>query len=235
MQADTIIPKTGDIQGWDRYAYVNNSPLKYSDPTGHYICGGEDCSLRMPTLPITPVLPQDPRRPTLDITQKPFPSNEVYINENKSISFGPPGYNYPDVPNPGLTFVGGVNFSGTNPYHTGYYTGGIEGINLPDGTYATYTYGGEGNAVGVGGSITSYGGIFINVNTPNDYFGISASVGLTASCGDVGISMAYVWNSENPPLYPGNVQRIIIGWAPGAQLSVWKSLTNYQRVYFNFK
>jgi RHS repeat-associated protein len=54
LQADTIVPKAGDVQAWDRYAYVNNSPLKYSDPTGHYICWGEDCSLRMTTLPITP-------------------------------------------------------------------------------------------------------------------------------------------------------------------------------------
>jgi RHS repeat-associated protein len=33
VQADTIIPN--GIQGYDRYAYVQNSPLKYTDPTGH--------------------------------------------------------------------------------------------------------------------------------------------------------------------------------------------------------
>ncbi|MDW8332492.1 MAG: RHS repeat-associated core domain-containing protein [Cyclobacteriaceae bacterium] len=32
-QADTIVP--GGVQGLDRYAYVNNSPLNYIDPTGH--------------------------------------------------------------------------------------------------------------------------------------------------------------------------------------------------------
>jgi len=32
-QADTIIPNS--IQGLDRYAYVNNSPLNYVDPSGH--------------------------------------------------------------------------------------------------------------------------------------------------------------------------------------------------------
>jgi len=37
-QADTIIP--GGAQGLDRYAYVNNSPLKYIDPSGHdSVCG----------------------------------------------------------------------------------------------------------------------------------------------------------------------------------------------------
>jgi len=32
-QADTIIP--GGVQGLDRYAYVNNSPMNYTDPSGH--------------------------------------------------------------------------------------------------------------------------------------------------------------------------------------------------------
>ncbi|MFZ5821554.1 MAG: RHS repeat-associated core domain-containing protein, partial [Chloroflexota bacterium] len=33
-QADTIVP--GGVQGLDRYAYVNNSPVYYIDPTGHF-------------------------------------------------------------------------------------------------------------------------------------------------------------------------------------------------------
>ncbi|MBI5825230.1 MAG: RHS repeat-associated core domain-containing protein [Chloroflexi bacterium] len=31
--ADTIVP--GGVQGYDRYAYVNNSPVNYTDPSGH--------------------------------------------------------------------------------------------------------------------------------------------------------------------------------------------------------
>ena len=38
-QADTIVP--GGFQGLDRYAYVNNSPVKYTDPSGHSpFCNG---------------------------------------------------------------------------------------------------------------------------------------------------------------------------------------------------
>jgi RHS repeat-associated protein len=47
-QPDTIIPEQSQgTQAWDRYAFVNNNPLRYTDPTGHKgecvsdtICGG---------------------------------------------------------------------------------------------------------------------------------------------------------------------------------------------------
>jgi len=35
-QADTIIPGAGKPLALDRYAYVANNPLKYTDPSGHY-------------------------------------------------------------------------------------------------------------------------------------------------------------------------------------------------------
>ncbi|GER79659.1 conserved hypothetical protein [Candidatus Denitrolinea symbiosum] len=46
VSADTIVP--GGVQGLDRYAYVNNSPVNYVDPSGHVVCtddgycGGEN-------------------------------------------------------------------------------------------------------------------------------------------------------------------------------------------------
>jgi RHS repeat-associated protein len=41
-QPDTIVPtSTQGTQAWDRYAFVNNNPVRYNDPTGHYVAG--DC------------------------------------------------------------------------------------------------------------------------------------------------------------------------------------------------
>ncbi|MGB0383565.1 MAG: RHS repeat-associated core domain-containing protein [Ardenticatenaceae bacterium] len=36
IQADTIVPSPGNPQSLNRYSYVYNNPLKYTDPTGHY-------------------------------------------------------------------------------------------------------------------------------------------------------------------------------------------------------
>ncbi len=37
-QPDSIIPQPGNPQSLNRYSYVLNSPLKFTDPTGHVFC-----------------------------------------------------------------------------------------------------------------------------------------------------------------------------------------------------
>lgn len=37
-QADIVVPESQGVQAFDRYAYVNNSPINYTDPSGHEIC-----------------------------------------------------------------------------------------------------------------------------------------------------------------------------------------------------
>jgi RHS repeat-associated protein len=37
IQADSIIPSPGNPQNWDRYSYARNNPVRYNDPTGHYV------------------------------------------------------------------------------------------------------------------------------------------------------------------------------------------------------
>jgi RHS repeat-associated protein len=35
IQADTIVPEPGSAKSYDRYSYVNNNPVRYTDPSGH--------------------------------------------------------------------------------------------------------------------------------------------------------------------------------------------------------
>jgi RHS repeat-associated protein len=37
ISADSIVPEPGNPQAWNRYSYVYNNPLKYTDPSGHGI------------------------------------------------------------------------------------------------------------------------------------------------------------------------------------------------------
>lgn len=89
-------------------------------------------------------------------------------------------------------------------------------------TRATYTYAGNGNAVGAGASGTAYFGLAVNVQSPEDYEGVSSSMGLTISVLD-GLTISYFWNGDYAPFTPGTVQGIQVGYAPGAQLSGWWS------------
>lgn len=47
-QPDTIIPNLGNPQSLNRYSYVGNNPIRYTDPTGHFSCEDPDGECKPP-------------------------------------------------------------------------------------------------------------------------------------------------------------------------------------------
>jgi RHS repeat-associated protein len=56
-QPDSLIPEQSQgAQAWDRYAYVNNNPLRYNDPNGHSV----DCGIGEPNCRAGKYVPPPP-------------------------------------------------------------------------------------------------------------------------------------------------------------------------------
>lgn len=58
LSADTIVPGAGNPQNLNRFSYVRNNPLRYTDPTGHGVdCGiGTNCVTKPGTMGVAPNL-----------------------------------------------------------------------------------------------------------------------------------------------------------------------------------
>ncbi|OQA22086.1 MAG: Peptidase family M23 [Chloroflexi bacterium ADurb.Bin360] len=74
LQADTVIPDPANPQSFNRYSYVLNSPLKYTDPSGHKACLDTDCTQFENTVAF---MKESPRSPSPHFTRLPLePTNE---------------------------------------------------------------------------------------------------------------------------------------------------------------
>jgi hypothetical protein len=45
IQPDTVIPNLSNLQSLNRYSYVLNQPMNYTDPSGHAVCPYSECDI----------------------------------------------------------------------------------------------------------------------------------------------------------------------------------------------
>jgi hypothetical protein len=143
----------------------------------------------------------------------------------------PPGVpDYAYTPS-NMAFMWGWNASASVP--SNYMTGGQEELYMLDtGKRNTYNYAGQGNAWGEGASVSApYVGVVFNIKDASDYEENFASAGFTVSIADLGVTASYFWSPSEGPLTPGNVQGFAVGYAPGAQLSLWSAVTYYNKTW----
>ena len=57
IQADTIVPEPGRSKSYDRYTYVNNNPVRYTDPSGHRFDLDSGAGAYVPYVPWKWVMP----------------------------------------------------------------------------------------------------------------------------------------------------------------------------------
>jgi len=107
LSADSIIPQQQGVQAWDRFAYVSNNPLKYTDPTGHWRdCPGDvNCDGAPRQTPI----------PSRTATLTPTPTatatvNPTYVAAQMTITAS---WGYPYTPGP--TFPPPIPFNPVPP------------------------------------------------------------------------------------------------------------------------
>jgi RHS repeat-associated protein len=50
VQADTVVPSPQNAQAFNRYSYVLNSPLRYTDPSGHCMIDDPECLRKLQSI-----------------------------------------------------------------------------------------------------------------------------------------------------------------------------------------
>ena len=245
-QPDSIVQLASQgVQAWDRFGFVNNRPVNSTDPTGHKPCDGQysgpdKCDQITPADDPVTIGPSDPPgtttigppKPGTTTIGPPKPGTTTVVTQT---------YQQNDKCKPYLVFlcklpsaiIYGFNFSGSA---AGIYNnaGAEELIMFSDILdRAVFIYGGEGqNILLGGGSYSVYVGVVYNLQKPQDYNGNFASIGYTASAGH-GSTGAFFSDASKSPEDTSATQGYYAGTAPGAQASIFTSVTNYNMIWWS--
>ncbi len=133
-QADSVIPASQGTQAWDRYAFVNNNPVRYTDPTGHGVDCGVGGNEPCPDEPPDKTYCEDPQASNYSTegicTYSGDESNSDSVGANL-----PMNISFPIYSDPYYLFLGGINIQGQ------------VAITAIDGSSTSFTYDQNGKPV----------------------------------------------------------------------------------------
>ena len=252
------MPNPANPQDLNRFSYVRNNPVRYSDPTGHYVYeeGPDDPAVwwrnKPPQLRKTLVR----GRPYSFIDYQPLARPRIGYFQATRYAFNwtwdraweweyTPAiakfYNYVSRVNetilnePYDTMIIGGNMGYIPPPAGGGPTEGGEIVwNLSSDEISFFTYDGESGGSGGGGSVSGYVGFAWNVEQNNDYKGRFESLDVTFAI-PAGGRLIVFWA---PPFSPDGAFGFAAGPAGGLEFSIVGSRTNYverQRVLWPWK
>jgi RHS repeat-associated protein len=182
LQPDTIIPNSANPQSWNRFSYVTNNPLRYTDPSGHMMIGDDDLDSNKGSLDCRKYsqycnngkIKSSAELRAMRVPKKPEPPKPWELNKNFSFGYHIGGASNAPMPD----YYGETENSANIPY----FPGGNQNPNVCVGGA-----GGIGCLISLGASLIPYN--YGPTNTDSNFF-VSFNVNYNES---VGITMSNLY------------------------------------------
>ena len=201
ISPDTIVPNPQNPQSYNRYSYVLNSPMNYTDPTGHRPTSGceyENCDLGASS---NDYLWQQP-----DGQLTPWDPTLIEPRYD-AVTFGSSA----DV---GGGVLGPLGIKGSIGFQVLYNTQSHELTSF-------LNYSSSASNTGVIGNFSFYlGGVSKLGESNYAYRGSARSISGTGSAGLLGLTTGISVESGDNPFNPQGTFTEYVGWAPGMGASL---------------
>jgi RHS repeat-associated protein len=220
LSADTIVPDQTNPQSFNRYSYSLNNPIKFVDPTGHYVVDGSDATYDCTN--------------TLDCQWTSQYGDEEYYPCHNSLdcvypeNFENAGELISGSPYDALVLGASAN---VKQFKFGSFSIGAEAlINFETKEFTSFFIfqGSVGKTWGSSANMFFYGGGAGNLEGGNySYRGPYQTVNASASNGLLGAAGGRAWVPGDDPFNPELPYADVVGWAPGLGTGVSYSESEY--------